>query len=93
MTSVIKEILEQAERFCCESVAIPAISSGIFGYPKDECASTIMDALEDYAKNYKDKVEQREYLKRVTITILDNLTFGVFEKEFNKRYHHQQHQQ
>ena len=47
--SAVTETLKFAERYACRSVAIPAISSGIFGFPKRLCAKTLFDAVEQYA--------------------------------------------
>jgi len=40
--------LKTAEELKCASVAIPAISSGIFGFPKPLCAETFFTAIRDF---------------------------------------------
>lgn len=42
--------LRQAEELQCKSVALPAISSGIFGYPLDECTQVIAQSGVEFAK-------------------------------------------
>ena len=42
--------LRQAEELHCESVALPAISSGIFGYPLDECTRVIAQCGVEFAR-------------------------------------------
>ncbi|KAK7938886.1 hypothetical protein WMY93_002212 [Mugilogobius chulae] len=42
---VIKRILEIVERKRLETVAIPAISSGLFNFPVDECADVIVETV------------------------------------------------
>jgi len=34
-----------------KSIAIPAISSGIFGFPKPLCAEILFNCVEDYARS------------------------------------------
>lgn len=42
-----RSVFEEAERLAIESVGMPAISTGIFGYPKEEAAAVLAEALVD----------------------------------------------
>ncbi|TMS03766.1 Poly [ADP-ribose] polymerase 14 [Larimichthys crocea] len=44
----VKESLRQAETVNCSTIALPAISSGVFGFPVDLCADTIAQAVREY---------------------------------------------
>ncbi|XP_029314246.1 LOW QUALITY PROTEIN: protein mono-ADP-ribosyltransferase PARP9 [Cottoperca gobio] len=44
----IKSILRNAEKHRLQSVAIPAISSGLFNFPLPECANTIVETVKRY---------------------------------------------
>ncbi|KAI3372978.1 hypothetical protein L3Q82_023420, partial [Scortum barcoo] len=44
----VQESLRQAEKVNCSSIALPAISSGVFGFPVELCAETIANAVRDY---------------------------------------------
>lgn len=44
----IDSILKQAEQLDLQSVAIPALSSGIFNFPVDRCANIIVNRLQAY---------------------------------------------
>jgi O-acetyl-ADP-ribose deacetylase (regulator of RNase III) len=50
LKSCITEILTCCENQLLSSVAIPAISSGIYGYPKPLCAEDIFTAIEQFAE-------------------------------------------
>lgn len=86
LKKTVKNVLSFAESHQCKSVAIPAISSGIFGFPKRLCAKIIYDTIEEFAAEHKDFFSKCEYLERVEITILDNETIDVFKEEFKRRY-------
>ena len=62
-----------------KSIAFPAISSGIYGMPKDICAKIMFDAVKEY-------VTQKDPSKSTLIDIrfvnIDDLTVKVFKKEF-----------
>lgn len=50
LESAVRAALAIAEAEGLESVSLPAISSGIFGFPKDRCARILVDvALEHFA--------------------------------------------
>jgi O-acetyl-ADP-ribose deacetylase (regulator of RNase III) len=62
-----------------KSISIPAISSGIFGFPKDRCAEILVSETLNYLKeNPKSSLEVTEFC------IYDDVTMGHFRKEFGK---------
>ena len=65
---------------------MPAISSGIFGFPKVLCAKTLFRAAEEFAASRADDPEKRFYLKKVRFTNFDQETVGIFQNEFKNRY-------
>jgi O-acetyl-ADP-ribose deacetylase (regulator of RNase III) len=69
----------------CKSVSIPAISSGIFGFPKPLCAKVLFDTVEDFVRENHEGVDKTS-LRVVRFTNFDTETTIVFAKEFTKRY-------
>jgi putative ATPase len=69
--------LKKAEELGCSSVAIPAISSGIYGFPIKRCAKIFNNALKDFLKN------EPKNLKIVKICDIRKNVVDIFEKEIN----------
>ena len=72
-----------ATRLYLSSIALTAISSGIFGMPKDICAQVIFKAVEEFSVSEYAEVS---CLRDVRIVIIDEPTIRVFYEEFIKRY-------
>ncbi|MFS4438638.1 O-acetyl-ADP-ribose deacetylase [Paracoccaceae bacterium GXU_MW_L88] len=47
LASCYRRSLEEAEALCAQSVAFPAISTGVYGYPADEAARVAVRAVQD----------------------------------------------
>ena len=60
------------------SISIPAISSGIFGFPKDRCARILVRESEGFLKKISDSS-----LEVVEFCVHDELMLGYFKKEFD----------
>ena len=73
--------LEIARERNITSIAFPAISSGIFGYPKIRCAQIIVEALCDWTSAHPD-----DNPRDLRITIIDETTMGFFETEIESRF-------
>ncbi len=59
-----------------QTIAFPAISTGIFGYPIDRCAKIMINTVKEYLKG----VTQ---IKIVIFCLYTQSDFDVFEKELN----------
>ena len=51
LKNAVRNALEKAGELKCESISIPAISTGIFGFPKKPGAKIIVDEAIKFAKN------------------------------------------
>ena len=71
--------LAQAEGFV--SLALPAISTGIFAFPKDRGARILLQALADHCQ-----VHPAGSLREVHVTLIDEPTLQVFAAEFEARW-------
>ena len=54
LRSAVYSTLKLACDLKCESVSIPAISSGIFGFPKPLCAEVMFNTIEEFAKDIQE---------------------------------------
>ncbi len=75
--SAVYNTLVLANNLECKSIAIPAISSGIFGFPKPLCARTFFKAIEEFCTKNKEFV-----LRDVRLTNFDDETTQIFLEYF-----------
>lgn len=64
LSNCIDSTLARAVELNCESLSIPAISSGIFGFPKDLCAEILFNRVEQFAKTHFYSLEQTSLEKQ-----------------------------
>ena len=77
LRSAIENSLKIAEQNQFQTISFPAISSGIFGFPKDRCASIILSAVRDYLQQHPESS-----LSEVRICLFDNSTLQAFREQF-----------
>ena len=77
------ESLRRAAQLQLSSIALTAISSGIFGMPKDICARVMFEVVEKFSSSNDAEFST---LRDVRIVIIDDSTISVFQEEFVKRY-------
>ncbi|XP_017656057.1 protein mono-ADP-ribosyltransferase PARP14 [Nannospalax galili] len=71
---VVDQSLILAEKYKCESIAIPAISSGVFGFPLNRCVLTIVSTIKD---NFQHK-QSGHTLKKIYLVDPSDKTVGAF---------------
>jgi len=76
----VRSCLEKADALKSKSIAFPAISSGIFGFPKDKCAIVMFDMVFEYLKSVP-----TSGLNEIRFTNFDDKTVDIFETECLKR--------
>jgi len=78
LKSAVSRSLLLASEKQLNSISLPAISSGIFGFPRDRCAKILVAAAADFLKEH-----QESTLEKIEFCIYDDLTLGYFKKEFD----------
>ena len=80
LQQAIKSSMAEAQLLELTSIAFPAISTGIFGFPKDRAARIFFDFVEAYYIRNLDSP-----LALVRLVLYDDDTLNIFLEEFNKR--------
>jgi O-acetyl-ADP-ribose deacetylase (regulator of RNase III) len=81
LRAAVTGALQAAHERGFASISIPAISTGIFGFPKERGARVIFQAVEDFAAGHPDSP-----LREIRVTILDDPTLQAFQREFDRRW-------
>ncbi len=69
--------LETAKQNAIRSIAFPAISTGVFGFPKDRCAKIMLLTTMAY-------LQSDSALDRVIFCLYDDETYTCFEDELHR---------
>lgn len=79
LASAVRASLDLAERHGLQSIAFPAISTGVFGYPLEACADVMLRVIIDYT------FEDLQSLRHIVVCLYDAHAFEVFERELEKK--------
>lgn len=80
LASAVRGSLIVAEELGLTSVALPAIATGIFGFPKELAAGIFFKTIGAYFQQYRAST-----LKLVRLTLRDQPTLAVFLSAFDER--------
>lgn len=75
----INNVLNLAEQNNFKSISIPAISTGIFGFPKEKCAKILVEESINFAEK---QISFTSLPEIIEFCIYDDETLQHFKKEF-----------
>lgn len=73
LAKAVSGSLALAERLELKSIALPAISTGIFGFPKERAARIILKTVREFLSS-----QARSHLELVRLTLYDQPTLDAF---------------
>jgi O-acetyl-ADP-ribose deacetylase (regulator of RNase III) len=79
LSSAVRSSLALADRHGLKSVAIPAISTGNFGYPIERCARILLTEVHRY-------LQGGTKLQRVIVCLYDEATWKLFARELRRGF-------
>ena len=74
LESCYRKVLSLAVNQGCSSVAIPLLSAGAYGYPKEEAAKVAMEAAGKWLSSHKN------YVMHVVMCCFDQENYAIYEK-------------
>jgi O-acetyl-ADP-ribose deacetylase (regulator of RNase III) len=81
LSGAVTSALSLAHERGLTSLALPAISTGIFGFPKDRGATVIVQAVLDFCQAHP-----ASSLRDIRLTLIDSPSVEVFRAEFARRW-------
>jgi O-acetyl-ADP-ribose deacetylase len=81
LTAAVTGSLRLADELKCSSLALPAISTGIFGFPKDRAARIILAAIGNYLA-----ASPSSGLKTIRLVLYDQPTVDVFVQSWQNKW-------
>ncbi len=79
LSDAVEGSLLRAEELGLNSIAFPAISTGIFGFPIDRAAEIFMETIRKFYQHYPESS-----VKTVQIVLFDERSLDVFNQEFER---------
>ncbi|HEY3474566.1 MAG TPA: macro domain-containing protein [Anaerolineales bacterium] len=81
LEAAVSGSLRVADELKCSSLAMPAISTGIYGFPKERAAGIIFSAVESYFAD-----NSSSGLKTVKLVLYDQPTVDVFLQGWHEKW-------
>jgi O-acetyl-ADP-ribose deacetylase (regulator of RNase III) len=81
LAAAVTGSLRVAEELKCSSLAMPAISTGIYGFPKERAAAIIFNAIENYFA-----ANSSSGLRTIKLVLFDQPTVDVFLQSWQDKW-------
>ncbi len=81
LESAVTGSLRAADELKCSSIALPAISTGIFGFPKERAAGILFSAIENFFAG-----NSLSTLKTIKLVLFDRPTVDAFVKSWQDKW-------
>lgn len=78
LASCYRKSLEIATQHGLESIAFPAISTGIYGYPKEDAGKVVHDTVIDFMRT------QRTSLKEIRFVLFSPEDYQIYDRMFTE---------
>ena len=79
LANAVRASLNLMEQHALSSIAFPAISTGVFGYPLESCADVMLRVIVDYT------YEDLKTLDHIIVCLYEERAFSIFETEFQRK--------
>ena len=79
LASATSSSLRLAEERNLESIAFPAISTGVFGFPIERCSEIMLSASIKHLNNSETQ------LQKIVFCLFGNDAYEIFERELHKQ--------
>ncbi|MDA8157088.1 MAG: macro domain-containing protein [Actinomycetota bacterium] len=79
LKNAVQSTLELASKKGLKSISMPAISSGIYGFPKDRCANILVNTAAGFLKS-----NPHTSLEMIEFCLFDQATARLFLRELQK---------
>jgi O-acetyl-ADP-ribose deacetylase (regulator of RNase III) len=77
LASAVSSALARAEEIGAKSVALPAISTGVFGFPVERAARISVTAARTFAR-------EARVVEKIVYCLFDERTFEIFRSELER---------
>ena len=81
LSDAVTGSLRIADELKCTSIALPAISTGIFGFPKERAAGIILSAIETYFEG-----NPSSGIKIIKLVLFDSASVDVFARLWHSKW-------